>query len=750
MYDPTQPMTPMTSADLSAAIASGTRTFINQDFSNQQLQLTSTRTTDLVFQNCCFDDASVPGSVSFNTCTWTDCSLRSFSASQAAFFSCTFSSCTFGAHNGDNTNLFEITVGTWTDNAGPVQGWTINNLNALRCDLAGSAMVGVHTCTFEGCQLNDATLSLVTASRFIACGMKTISMSTSSESTLPTILAEDCLLDAGSLTVQTSGAEVVLTRCSLREVTLRGSAGARVNLTQCLLLGATVLGSVYGQMTGCDLRDANLSGVTLCGSSPEAGVAGGFVGCSFAGANLSSAHLSGAFTACSFNSANLQHTVQGTPAPTFDRCGFVFTDLTGSTLPSVTDTTDPVLPSVSISSPATSTGGIITGRVSSAGDNTLLTVSTLSRLAGSSNWQFVSSATPRQDGTFLTRAPAPTGSGTLDEVAVVVMRGTSVFSGSALPPVSTNGQGVVAVASASTVPAGRAALELSGAQAQVSCPALAGDFTLAAWFTFPDPTVQEGRTVALLAIEGGASALLLAAGPDGALTARLGAAGSSAPTLSSGQTNLRDGSWHHVALIRQDGALSLLLDGLPLDATASGGAATSTVGGSGATLRLGWSASETLGGATLSSMSGGLDELSLRGAALRPADVRRTMYLPVAAGESLLGWWSFNAQTGAADAPEGAGTVSATTGALTYLTNTLPFTPANQPYLVVQQQLLRDVGYAPEDPNQTPAEIPAFHLVISVRSAVDLPQWMDLRWRWRTCRRARTRWRCCATRRCSR
>lgn len=722
MYDPTQTLTPMTANAFMSALESGTTSFTNVDLSNQHLSF-SMASTALCFENCCFDLSTFSGSPP-SASTFTDCSLRSVSASGTNFVGCTFSSCTFGAAgSSSNADLGEVRGGSWADNSGPFSTQYIEDLSAERCDLAGSAITRINSSTFTACQLNNVQFSLVTDCTFTGCGMKTASLTISGG----TVTATDCILDASTITGTESPSLLRGAGCGMREVAFELTTDLTLELTQCLLLSASWIGTTLrGRLVGCDLRDANLSQATLLAASPEAGVAGGFEGCSFAGANLTGATLSGPFNGCTFNAANLQHTAQGRVPPTFSRCAFVFTDLTNSGLPSVADTTDPVVPTVSISSPATSTGGIITGRVSSAGDNTLLTVSALSRLTGSNNWQFVSSSTPRQDGTFLTRAPTPSGAGTLDAVAVVVMRGTAVFSGGALPPVSTDGQGVVAVASASTVPAGRAALELGSARPQVTIPALTGDFTLSAWLTFPDPTVQQGLTVALLAIEGGAASLRVAAGPDGAITARLGAGTSSDATLQTGPTALRDGSWHHVAVVRQDGALSLLLDGLPLDATAGGGAATSTVGGAGCALRLGWSGSETLGETTLSDMSGGLDELSLRGAALRPADVRRTMYLPVAASESLLGWWSFNAQTGAADAPEGTAAVAASTGALSFLTDTLPFTPADQPYLVVQQQLLRDVGYAPDDPDQTPAEIPAFHLVISARSAVDLPQWLDL------------------------
>ena len=62
-------LTPMTAADLYAALAQGVTTFTNVDLSGQALELPSSTMSGLVFQNCSFDDASAPSGSGFSGCS---------------------------------------------------------------------------------------------------------------------------------------------------------------------------------------------------------------------------------------------------------------------------------------------------------------------------------------------------------------------------------------------------------------------------------------------------------------------------------------------------------------------------------------------------------------------------------------------------------------------------------------------------------------------------------------------------------
>ena len=727
-------LTPMTSQAFSAALAEGTTTFTNVDLSNQPLELPNGTATGLVFQNCSLDGASVAGTVSFNGCSWTDCSLRSFSGPSCHLSDCALTRCTLGSSGGDDASLFQVS-GVWTDNDGPVQVWSATGLSATGCNLAGSSFAGVHSSRFETCQLNDAQVGSLSDTTFVACGMKTASLSCSVASAAATLTAQDCMLDEVTLNLVVDGVVAELVRCSLRESSLSANTGAAWNLTQCSLVGAHLSGrTLRGRLEGCDLRLALLGGASLLGASPSTGVDGGFFACNFGGADLRGASLSGSFERCAFDAADLSGTLAATdqPAPALSGCSFQRTNLTDSDLLADGVIVNPTVPTVTLSSPSTTTGGVITGRVASAGLASEMMISVLSRLDGAAGWSVVSSQRPRADGTFIAVASAPSGSQTIAEVAVVVVTGDEPFVGGALPPVSTSGRGVIAVASATTVPSDRAALELGSSRPQGACPSLSGDFTISAWLTFPDPSSELAPpgTVALFDL-GAATGqgLVVVAGEDGALSLLARAGSSSTCALATAATLLRDGSWHHVAVARRDGALSVVVDGLLIDSTTEGGVVADTLGGSGAEMRLGWTALSALpGGEAVADLVGALDELTLRNIGQRPVEVRQCMYLPPAEGESLLGWWSFNGRSGAATAPQEAATLAPTVvgATLSFTAETLPFTPVDQPYLVVQQQLLRDVGYAPEDPEQTPVEVPGFHLVISVKSAIDLPQWMDL------------------------
>ena len=687
MYDPTV-ATPMSAAELTQALQSHVTTFTNKDFSHQELSFydSGITTTGLVFENCCFDGASISGGPGFTNCTWNDCSMQSFLPTAVSFSECTLSSCRFGVLDGRGFTIFHrVSGGSWQGSVGALEIQQPSTVEFRDCNLSGSRFLQTSSCTFSDCQLDTAHIG--------------------------------------------SSDSLTLTRCSLREAML-SSSFTQASWSQCSLISAQLPGLMLsGRVVACDFSGASLVNTTLTGAALPGGEAGGFYSCSFAAASLVSARLAGTFEACNFNGADLlsasaQHD-QANPT-VLRRCSFISTDLQSCTLQEYAS--ESLVPGVELHSPGTSNGGTVTGRVSNCGDPRLVTVSLLTQGASSSGpWVFASSGVPRADGSFLLRAPEGQG---WAQVALVVCSGEQVYWSSHLPTVSVYGRGVLALAQASTVPSDQLALELGASRPQVACPPLDADFTLSGWLTFPDPEDASAPrgAVTLFSLGGAGAGLLAVALPDGAVRLSL-ASGEAEATLLTAPTLLRNGSWHHVALVRRAGALAVILDGLPLDATGSG-TADAPLGGSGALLRLGWCEQDALpDGTPLADLVGALDELQLRAVGQRAVDVRQCMYLPPADGGSLLGWWSFNRRSGAPSAPEGAGTIAprdASQGALSFTDQTLPFTPDYQPYLVVQQQLLRDVGYAPDDPSKTPAEIPAYHVVMGVRSPVDLPQWVDL------------------------
>ncbi len=196
-----------------------------------------------------------------------------------------------------------------------------------------------------------------------------------------------------------------------------------------------------------------------------------------------------------------------------------------------------------------------------------------------------------------------------------------------------------------------------------------GDFTVEAWVQ----TAAAGGSGTIIARKGSAGGpgdggFLLVLGPSGSLKLATDD-GTGYFQVLTGATAAADGTWHHVAGVRQGATLTIYLDGIAQAATSSGTRTPPLNISCGDALTIGTTAQTQ---EPYRFLTGRLDAVTVWTGARSAAQVAADMRTTARTGSGLIGYWTFDSQNGADSSPSN--NAAAAVGTVGYVTPGAPVT----------------------------------------------------------------------------
>ncbi|WP_169741314.1 LamG-like jellyroll fold domain-containing protein [Andreprevotia chitinilytica] len=385
--------------------------------------------------------------------------------------------------------------------------------------------------------------------------------------------------------------------------------------------------------------------------------------------------------------------------------------------------TQPMMPSVTVSLPPYSDGGIVAGSIAYSPTESSEVV-VLAYSASSQNWQQANQTRcfPALGGSWATNVGAAAVDPHGNSYAVLVKpRDFHLPLPYATVPVAGGRILAVMPLSATARPASYALAlnqrlpKMASPQFQymdvpglpLGCPT----FSVECWVR---PT-RAGRLMSYGSQSGGAMSLDILAG--GELDICLTSGGQKQVDLKSAPLDIFDGGWHHVAAVRSLIGVALYFDGQPVGAEQWTAAqnANRTLVASGS-FQIGAPASVFnmgIQGIPLP-LIGAVDDIRVWSRALELTDVLVGMNQRLdSTPPDLLGHWTFDGQT--TEDSTGNGYNGAVNGTATYTTDAVCLVRPGEPYLVTQAMLMQDYEGATTG-DQSPEAINAYRIVIKAHA----------------------------------